>query len=265
MNAIEDQDESANPYATTAGKDPFKLRPNSERDELMRGTAHTYGNSVRCATDTRGRSRPLDRAPAEIVVDASDGFVPLWQKSQTLKWRFNAQSMTQFANVEAAKAGLRQLMSDALLKWGNSAPVRFHESGPGQRWDFEVVVRDQTACDVNGCVLASSFFPDGGQHDVTIYPTMFEQPKNEQVATLVHEFGHVFGLRHFFANISETEWASEVFGKHSKFSIMNYGADSKLTAADKSDLRKLYRKVWSGELEEVNGTPVRLFRPFSTT
>jgi hypothetical protein len=263
MKADSPKADQGNPFAKKAGKDPFKKRAKSALDALKKGTAHTYGKSVRCCTDARGKKSPLGRSPAEIVVDASDGFVPLWEKSQTLKWRFQEQSITQFENPEAAKEGIRALMSDALLKWGNAAPIRFHESGAGQRWDFEVVVREQADCDVNGCVLASAFFPDAGQHELVIYPTMFEQPRAEQIETLIHEFGHVFGLRHFFANVSETEWASEVFGKQSKFTVMNYGPNSKLTAADKADLRKLYRKVWSGELDEINGTPIRRFRPYS--
>ena len=263
MKAGEREAAQGNPFAKKAGKDPFKRRSKSALDALKKGAAHTYGKSVRCCTDARGKKSPLGRSPAEIVVDASDGFVPLWEKAQILKWRFQEQSMSQFENIEAAKAGIRVLMSDALLKWGSAAPIRFHESGTGQRWDFEVVVREQADCDINGCVLASAFFPDAGQHELVIYPTMFEQARGEQIETLIHEFGHVFGLRHFFANVSETEWASEVFGKQSRFTIMNYGADSKLTAADKADLRKLYRKVWSGELVDINGTPIKLFRPYS--
>ena len=52
---------------------------------------------------------------------------------------------------------------------------------------------------------------------------MFTQSPEEQVETLIHEIGHVFGLRHFFAQLSETAWASEVFGTHDPLSIMNYG------------------------------------------
>jgi Metallo-peptidase family M12B Reprolysin-like len=94
---------------------------------------------------------------------------------------------------------------------------------------------------------------------------MFSQDGEEQVETLIHEIGHIFGLRHFFAQVSETAWPSVVFGKHKKFSIMNYGQDSKLTEHDKADLKKLYQMAWAGELTQINGTPVKFVEPFHTT
>ncbi|MBA3285358.1 MAG: hypothetical protein H0U27_09930 [Nitrosopumilus sp.] len=81
---------------------------------------------------------------------------------------------------------------------------------------------------------------------------------------MIHEIGHIFGLRHFFANISESQWPSEIFGVHSKFSIMNYGELSALTDDDKKDLKSLYRSVWKGEIKEINGTPIRLVKPYHT-
>jgi Metallo-peptidase family M12B Reprolysin-like len=139
--------------------------------------------------------------------------------------------------------------------------VKFREDE--DLYDFEIVMRHGDDCDASGCVLASAFFPDGGRHKLTLFPKLFEQTRQEQVATLVHEIGHVFGLRHFFAQISETEWPSEIFGTHSKFSIMNYGSLSRLTTADRDDLRRLYRRVWTGKMTEINGTPIRLMRPYS--
>jgi hypothetical protein len=43
---------------------------------------------------------------------------------------------------------------------------------------------------------------------------------------------------------------------------MNYGAMSELTDVDKSDLKQLYQRVWNGDLTKINGTPIRLMRPF---
>jgi hypothetical protein len=93
---------------------------------------------------------------------------------------------------------------------------------------------------------------------------MFGQARQEQVETLVHEIGHIFGLRHFFANVSETAWPSQIFGTHKPFSIMNYGSESVLTAEDRFDLKRLYQLVWSGELTQINGTPIKLVKAFHT-
>ncbi len=224
-----------------------------------RDDVHVYGNKVRCVTDTRGFAAPRNDPRVAIVVDASEGYIPLWAKNSTLRWRFQEQSMRSFADPTAAKARIRGVMGRALLAWGDAVPIKFAERKDG--WDFEVVVRDAEDCDINGCTLASAFFPDAGRHELVIYPTMLQESEKEQVSTLAHEFGHVFGLRHFFAKVQEARWRSEVFGRHNAFSIMNYGAKSKLTAADRADLKRLYQQVWSGQLSAINGTDIRLVKP----
>ncbi len=93
---------------------------------------------------------------------------------------------------------------------------------------------------------------------------MFSQVREEVVETFIHEIGHVFGLRHFFAQVSESAWPAEVFGEHEKFSIMNYGATSTLTDDDREDLQRLYHSAWSGALTDINGTPINLVKPFSS-
>jgi hypothetical protein len=170
--------------------------------------------------------------------------------------------MTYFEDPEAAKAAIKELLGKALLAWEDSAPIKFSQRNDA--WDFEIAVREADQCDPNGCVMASAFFPDAGRHELRIYPRMLSQSPKEQVDTLIHEIGHTFGLRHFFANISETRWPSELFGTHSPFSIMNYGSQSELTDDDKGDLKLLYQTAWRGELAEINRTPIRFVRPFHT-
>jgi hypothetical protein len=46
---------------------------------------------------------------------------------------------------------------------------------------------------------------------------------------------------------------------------MNYGSQSELTDEDKADLKRLYQTAWSGELTEINQTPIRFVKPFHTT
>ena len=50
---------------------------------------------------------------------------------------------------------------------------------------------------------------------------------------------------------------------HNRFTIMNYGADSVVTEADRADLKALYEQAWSGALKQINGTLIKFFKPYS--
>ena len=239
---------------------PFDLQEPNEAAREAEPLVHIIRKGVRCGTDKRGHATPENRPPTRIVVDATEGFIPLWAKNSTLRWRFQERSMMYFRNPTSAKSAIEQLLGEALLKWGNSAPIKFAKRSDA--WDFEIVMSRSDDCDGSGCVLAAAFFPDKGRHELWLYPKMFTQSRTEQIETLIHEIGHIFGLRHFFANISERRWRSEIFGRHEPFSIMNYGGQSQLTSADKSDLKRLYQLAWSGALTEINGTPIRFVKPF---
>lgn len=247
----------------TKGKkaNPLSLKYKKDAAAAQEPFVHVYCNGAVCETDNKGHANPGGRSPVEIVVDATEGFIPLWDRNLTLRWRFQERSMAIFRSPEDAKDYLRELFAKGILLWEDAPPIKFSEAQ--ENWDFELVVKPEENCSPNGCVLASAFFPDAGQHELNIYPTMFEQSMKEQVETMAHEIGHIFGLRHFFADIEERRWKSEIFGKHSPFSIMNYGPKSRMTKADRSDLKKLYEMVWRNELSEINGTPIQIVRPHS--
>lgn len=242
---------------TDAKNEDFELKTNSflPQDEYL----HKYNNNIICVTDSKGYAQPNNKDLFEIRVDSSNGFIPLWEKGVTINWRFSKSFASYFAKPEAAKTGVRKLLGEAILAWQDACPIKFHEDNDA--WDFEIAMH-QKNCNDTGCVLASAFFPGPGQNTFYIYPTMFEQDHKEQIETMEHEIGHIFGLRHFFANISEREWSSELFGTDSAFSIMNYGDKSRLTADDIKDLKILYELVWSGKLTEINGTEIRLFTSY---
>jgi hypothetical protein len=257
-------DPGAQLASTPPNKADLKFLSPSKAAASREDVVHVYGKggAIVCETDARGFPTPENRSPLELVVDASEGFIPLWAKGVTLRWRFQEASIRLFADPEGAKTYLRTLLAEGLLLWKGSVPVRFTEAHDA--WDFEIVVRAQSNCSHAGCTLARAFFPDQGRHELVLFPTLFEQSHAEQVETMAHELGHIFGLRHFFAQISETAWPSELFGKHHHFSIMNYGASSRMTDADRSDLANLYTQVWAGTLTAINGTPIRQVQPFSS-
>lgn len=242
----------------------LKFRTEDEAAGLQEKYLHKYGKcGALCDTDTRGHATPQDRDPLELMVNAPDGVIPLWDDGVTLRWRFQEQSLLQFENSDEIKTYVRKLFAEGIQEWGDAVPVRFKEAQ--ESWDFELVILAEQKCSINGCTLASAFFPDAGRHELNIYPTLFSQSRSEQIETMAHELGHIFGLRHFFADVRETAWPFEQFGTHSKFSIMNYGTDSRMTDNDRHDLKTLYAMARSGKLKKINGTPVKLVRPFSET
>ncbi len=120
---------------------PLDFRPASEAEDQDEPYVHIYANGAVCDTDTRGQPTPGGRSVTELVVDSSEGFIPLWGGGVTLRWRFDERSMMLFLNPEGAKAALRALMGEALMAWGHAVPVRIQEVRDG--WDFEVRVERQ--------------------------------------------------------------------------------------------------------------------------
>jgi hypothetical protein len=199
-------------------------------------------------------------SPASLVLDATDGFIPLWAHGSVLHWRFNFQSLDQYVKAEELKEVFRQLFARAIIKWDEASPIRFKEVS--ETPDFEVYIEKFDRCTPSGCTLANAFFPGPGHEKLFVYPKMFKQSTKEQVDSLAHEIGHIYGLRHFFASEKEKMFPSEVFGDHDPFTIMNYGTLSELTDQDKSDLATLYTSVWAGSIYEINRTPIKLFSPY---
>lgn len=222
---------------------------------------HLMGHNIFCGTESRGYATPKGSSIAELRVDASSGFIPLWQSNSILRWRFQDRSFELYENANAIKSEIRKLFSDALEAWGDALPVKFKYDE--DLWDFEFVLYPEDNCNSLGCSLARSFFPDAGRHEFVIFPKLFSQIGKEQVDTFIHETGHIFGLRHFFANVKETDSPSLQWGVDSEISIMNYGDHSELTELDKTDLKRLYTSAWDGSLTEINGTPIKLVKPYS--
>jgi len=223
------------------------------------GRGHVPGR--KCITESRFPNPPeapqREGIQPEVVVDVVRDHIPLWEPNTILNWRFEEASIQRHADGEHMKRRVRRLLHAAVSEWSDAAPVKFVESQAD--WDFEIAILKRRDCDEDGCTLASAFFPaDRGRQRLLILPTLFECSRDEQVMTLVHELGHVFGLRHYFADTEEAAFPSKTFRTHSSFTVMNYGWKSRLTVADRKDLEWLYEAAWSADAEARLGLPVRL-------
>lgn len=192
------------------------------------------------------------------MVDVYRGKLPLWEPGTTLHWRFDERSLLRHDDPHAMARMVRRLFHEAVAAWQDAAPVRFKEST--ERWDFEIAVLRRPDCERDLCTLASAFFPLPVRQRLLVYPSLFEFDRDEQLATMAHELGHIFGLRHFFADTDSVElkFPSHHFGSRSRFTIMNYGEKSRLTEADRRDLRRLYQAAWSDDPKAILGKPVKL-------
>ncbi|GAB2897948.1 matrixin family metalloprotease [Microbulbifer echini] len=246
-------------------KEKFELRFRSKKecDSCGAPIVHRYGHDKICVTDKVGYPTLRNRSPLDLVLHSGEGYIPLWEKGTTLRWKFDEGSLRYFKKSDEIKDYIRVLLGKALLKWGDATPVKFNENP--NVWDFKIRLEPVEQCSATGCTLARAFFPSPGRNELVLFPTMFEQSRKEQVDTMVHELGHIFGLRHFFADVKEKTWPSVIYGEHKPFSIMNYGEKSGLTKSDKNDLKNLYDLAWSGELVEIDGAYIKFVKPYHET
>lgn len=95
----------------------FNLKTSAQLKSILEETTHVYHGGACCETDTKGFATSNNRAITEIVVDATQGFIPLWDRNVTLNWRFQEASLLQFADPDAVKAYIRTLF------WRNVAQM----------------------------------------------------------------------------------------------------------------------------------------------
>ncbi|WP_298332329.1 hypothetical protein [Asticcacaulis sp.] len=112
-------DASAAPLA--AAQNPFATRVNDEGGG--QDNAHTLRPGIKCGTEDKGHAVPRSRSIYEIVVDASGGFIPLWEAGVTLNWRFREASFQRFSDPGAAKTAIERLSAKALIAWGKAWPA----------------------------------------------------------------------------------------------------------------------------------------------
>ncbi|KAF9083410.1 hypothetical protein BGX29_003170 [Mortierella sp. GBA35] len=223
-----------------------------------------FGDGYVCLTEGHV-VMPSMKVPTEIIRLDVNGphhaqFIPLWAQGVVLRYRFRDNT------PEDRRESVRILINEALARWGANAPVGIIEHPPvgiienADAWDFDIDVRASNH-PVRPSVKASAFFPNEHQNTLTIFPPLFLRTHQQQVDTLTHEIGHIFGLRHSFANTREAR-PSVLFGTDCPLSIMSYRPDRSLTNHDANDLVTLYTMAWSGDLTAIGGKNINLLQPF---
>jgi hypothetical protein len=246
------------PKKARGSNDLLALKDDAQLLMETESQVHMIRPGFSCKTECRARSRA--EIESSLVIGATDGSINLWKENQILYWRFDEVSLRPFENSTKLKEIAQQTLFDAIGAWGDSSPVRFKENT--DVYDFQVSIMTADLQQGNGLVAASSFFPgDGRKSKLRLYPTFFRSgdlTDKERLETLIHELGHIFGLRHFFSAENDPLFSGGVFGANNKLTIMSYGANSELTSDDRKDLKNLYKAAWTGTLTNVNRTPVRL-------
>jgi len=57
-------------------ENPLSIKYKKDVAEAQEPFIHIYCNGAVCETDNRGHATPENRSPIEIVVDATEGFIP---------------------------------------------------------------------------------------------------------------------------------------------------------------------------------------------
>ncbi len=134
---------------------------------------------VCCITEPRGHATPSGLDPIRLIVNAPGGFVPLWSPGHDPALAVRRGRARPVQAIRSSPKARSSGFAEAILLWGDATPVKFAKRSDA--WDFEIVVKRFDECNSDGCVLASAFFPDGGRHELSIYPKMFTQSRKEQI------------------------------------------------------------------------------------
>jgi hypothetical protein len=55
------------------------------------------------------------------LLDASEGFIPLWDKGVTLRWRFQDAALRRYRPSGRGQGRGRAHLGSAILAWGDAA------------------------------------------------------------------------------------------------------------------------------------------------
>ncbi len=198
-----------------------------------------------CATQ---RNETLDELYLGLLV----GQIHLWENGSTINWIARSDGYPQDGQAIEAAARLCQ----AAEQWNEVMDGRVR---------FQYVTNFDDACfkleygGFKGPVLAEAFMPfQYGMvlNTVYVYELLFDpQYRVHMLGTMLHELGHVLGLRHEHAHHVVHGWGPEdikdifesiLYGSNNSQSVMAYYMGQTIQDSDKEDIRNAYDDLMDG-------------------
>ncbi|KAI0014715.1 hypothetical protein F4780DRAFT_767184 [Xylariomycetidae sp. FL0641] len=173
-----------------------------------------------------------------------------WAKGAAPCWCVKRSSFPSIADAEYAAACLRE----AVRLWRRAAPniPTFNQTEDREIATFQLTYG---STDDLG-LLAEAFFPNQSRRELEVFKEAFSSMNKPFLTNiLLHEVGHILGLRHEFAEIIP----SVQMGTPDRLSVMNYHGQADqwvITAADASWTNELY-----SDIQEIRGSRIQFVHP----
>ncbi len=190
---------------------------------------------------------------AEIYLGIERGALHLWESGCVINWTARRDG---WPSRRSARKAVRATM-DACNAWNKVMDGRVTFQYVSNLSDAAIELRFDK--DGREGLLASAFFPNEYRRDLNflrVYSSSFDRRYRRRYRlynTMLHEIGHILGLRHEFAHETEKGMESILFGTRNKKSVMAYYPSQEIQDTDIDFIRKAYDELKDGEIVRAEG------------
>lgn len=231
------------------------------RRELYQ-SVNTTQRLIRLPPDERS-SRPYECCTQEhdglasIYLGIERGRLHLWENGSVINWTCRKDGWP----VRSENGGLQVLIAAWYAKqaWNKVLEGRVKFKYVSKLCDAAFEVRYKRGGRKR--ILESSFFPTEHKRDlnfVKVYHASFDKRTHRRYPlynTMLHELGHILGLRHEFAHTKQNEMKAEsiLFGTTNPKSAMAYYPSQDIQPSDEQYVRKAYDELGHGTVVSALG------------